>query len=289
MVGYMDCIGIVGFGRMGSAAAESYINAGYKVYGWNRSLEKVDKVYGVEKITRLKDLPSKCSLIMVFVSDDDASAQVLYGKDGLFSGSSSDTVILNASTISPIHSKLAYDISHELNINYLHTPIMGGPKTLVEMRSLILVDGDKNLFKLVEGDLKIISRERLYLGPPPTASVVKLILNSIAFTNAEILSEVISLAEAWDVNLDKLYEAASKTWLKCIFDKYMRRILSEDYPSSFRMRLAAKDLFYTTASGYYKDIHMPIISMVSQLYLHASSLGYSEDDYSRIFKIFKRK
>lgn len=76
-----------------------------------------------------------------------------------------------------------------------------------------------------------------------------------SYVNAEILSEVISLAEAWNFNLNKLYEDTLKTWLKCIFDKYMKRILSKDYPSSFRMRLAAKDLFYATASGYYKDMH----------------------------------
>jgi len=277
------CIGIIGFGNMGSAAAERFRLMGYSVYGWNRNIKKVLKIDGVVPVKNPKDLPKYCKRILILVSDDDASSNILFGNNGLIHSRFRDFIIINSSTISPLHSLIAYETCKNAKIKYINAPIMGGPKTLLNASSLIIVDGDIEIYNEVSSILKEISREIYYVGEIPRASVIKLILNSIAFINAQVLSETLTLAKAWNVPYKTLREAASKTWLKTIFDKYMDRILDKEFVTSFRLRLAAKDLFYTEASGYYKSIALPLISTAKDIFLQASRYGYRDSDYTRIF------
>jgi len=277
------CIGIVGFGNMGKAAAQGFLKANYLVYGWNRTPSKVSSIKEVKPVSKLRDLPYLCKRIILFVSDDDASAYVLLSDEGLFSSNVKDLMIINSSTVSPIHSSIVSGEAKKRNIKYIHAPVMGGPKTLINRENLILVDGEKEIYKEAVDILNVISKNILYVGDPPKASVIKLILNSIAFVNTQVLSEALILSKAWDIDVDSLYEAASFTWLKPIFDKYKNRILDKEYPTSFSLKLAAKDLFYTYAAGYYKKKSLPIISTAVNSYLDAVDKGYGEKDYTRIY------
>jgi len=277
------CIGIIGYGNMGSMAAEAYLKAGYKVYVWNRTYDKIPSRKGIYPMKRIRDLVFLCREIIILVSDDDASANVLLGEDGVFNYKMEDLLVINSTTISPIHSVIISRTARELGIRYVNAPIMGGPKTLLTGENLILIDGDEDAYLKASECLKPLSREIQYVGRPPNASVIKLILNSISFVNAQVLSEVLALADSWNLDIDILSQAASKTWIKAILDKYLNRILNEDYPTSFRMRLAAKDLFYTEAAGYYKDQPLPIISTAMKTYLEASQKGYRDEDYTRIY------
>jgi len=277
------CIGIIGFGNMGSAAAKRFKSIGYSVYGWNRSIDKVSKINGVKTVRNPEELPIYCKKILILVSDDEASLEILFGKNGLIHSKYKDFIVINSSTISPLHSIIAYKTFKDAGIGYVDAPIMGGPRTLLNASSLIIVDGDDEVFEDASTVLKEISKDIYYVNEPPRASVIKLILNSIAFINTQALSEALTLAKAWNIPYEMLREAASKTWLKTIFDKYMDRILDEKYMTSFKLRLAAKDLFYTEAAGYYKSIALPLISTVKDIFLEASRHGYSDSDYTRVF------
>ena len=277
------CIGIIGLGRMGSAIARWLQSKGYNLVVWNRTPSKVSLLENVEAAGSPREVADKCGEVHIVVADDEASRSVLRGSRGVFSSKRRDLIVVNHSTVTPMHSIEASDYAYrELGADYIEAPVIGGPKEARVGRLLVLAAGPRKGYERVLGVLRDMAREVVYLGDIPAASVVKLAVNSMFFVSAQILSEAIALTKAWEIDPSVLADIASKTWLKPVIDHYYDRILSPETPVGFTVRLATKDLLYAELSGYAKDTPLPLVTMTMQTFMNAVKAGYGEHDYSRV-------
>ncbi len=277
-----ECIGIIGLGRMGSAFARRCLSLGLKVVAWNRTPEKIEKLQGVEPAATPREVAERCGAVHVFVADDEASRAVLRGPEGVFAALRSELIVANHTTVTPSHSLEMYRAAEELGAMYLDAPVVGGPAQTRLGQLLVLVSGTREAYEKALPMLKNLGETVMYVGDVPTATVLKLAINSMFFISAQTISEAMALASAWGVDPEVLREAASKTWLKTLFDKYYDRMMSKERPPSFTVRLAAKDLAYAQQAGYMRGTPLPLVSTALQTYLEASRRGYDSSDYSRI-------
>ncbi len=193
------------------------------------------------------------------------------------------TLALHREMLELASSKASHELSaEELGAMYLDAPVVGGPAQTRLGQLLVLVSGTREAYEKALPMLKNLGETVMYVGDVPTATVLKLAINSMFFISAQTISEAMALASAWGVDPEVLREAASKTWLKTLFDKYYDRMMSKERPPSFTVRLAAKDLAYAQQAGYMRGTPLPLVSTALQTYLEASRRGYDSSDYSRI-------
>ena len=106
----------------------------------------------------------------------------------------------------------------------------------------------------------------------------------------ESLAEALLLVKSWSVEEKDFLDIANKLWLKIIVDRYASRLLDESFPTSFQLRLAAKDLYYAVLSGYHKGQPLPVTTRLAETFLEASHLGkLGTKDYSKVYFFLKSR
>lgn len=284
-------VGIVGTGLMGSGLAKRLAKVGYEVHVWNRTKEKALKLtdFGVKVEDTLRDLVNEVSTIHIFVSDDEAVREVVYGKGGILEAISPGKLVINHSTVTPLLNVELYNAFKSKGVDFLECPVLGSWPEAEEGKLDSLVGGEPKTFEKYEELLRSFSRIVFYVGEVGKASALKLATNLMLFNIALSLSEALSLAEVWGVEPNKVLDYFSRTWLKAVAERYGRRLLREEQIVRFRLILAAKDLSYATSSARIKGQPMPLTSTSAQVYLEAAANGFSEEDYSRIYYFIRRR
>uniref|UniRef100_A0A7C4B8U2 NAD(P)-dependent oxidoreductase n=1 Tax=Thermofilum pendens TaxID=2269 RepID=A0A7C4B8U2_THEPE len=281
-------LGFVGTGLMGFPMARRLLEAGYKVVAWNRTVEKARPLQelGAMLASDLREVAEKADVVMVMVSDDEASEAVVRE----LVGSKSGICVVNHSTVSPSHTLQARRLAEAAGSTYLAVPVMGGPSEAQRGELLGIAGGDKEALERLRQVLSAYLREIVYVGSPEEAAAVKLAVNSLYFSSMVGLAEAILLAEAWGVEPHKFLQVASKLWVRAIIERYGERLLSEAKPLRFKMRLAAKDMFYALKAGYDRGQPLPHIAALAQLFLEAATLGgMGEEDYTNVIRFLKSR
>jgi 3-hydroxyisobutyrate dehydrogenase len=281
-------IGFIGTGQMGFPMARHLAGTGNEITVWNRTIEKAKPLanYGARIAGSIKELAENSDVIFIMVADDEASRSVL--KEVFSHGK--PQIIVNHSTVSPIHTREAYENAIAVGTEYLAVPVMGNPTNVEKGDCLCIAGGSEKAFQRVSGLTGKYCKEHVYVGSPEKASAIKLALNSMYFMALESLAEALLLVKSWDVGENEFLEIASKLWLKVIVDRYAHRLLDESTPTSFQMKLATKDLFYAVLSGYHRGQPLPVTTRLAEIFLEASKLGRLGDkDYTRIYKFLGSK
>ncbi len=272
---------------MGSAIAERLANTGFTIFLWNRTIDKA-KTLGTKINATVYDTPWKAienaDIAISLVSDDNALYNIISQmrrSDGL--------LFINSSTITPKASIIASKQLKELGACYVEAPIIGNPRNLIQGDAIFLVAGERNCVRYSMGILmsagKIIEiGEESY-----KASIAKLMYNTMLISSIQLLSESLTLAEAYGIDHEKVKEIMSNTVFKQFIDKYLDRITNENYPASFKISLAAKDLEYASQAAYDANIVLPLVRTSAQTFKQADIFGLNESDYTKIFNFINPK
>jgi 3-hydroxyisobutyrate dehydrogenase len=281
-------LGFVGTGLMGFPMARRLLESGYKVVVWNRTVDKARPLQdlGALLASSLREVAEKADTVMVMVSDDEASEAVvrelLSSRRGI--------CLVNHSTVSPTHTLQARRLAEAAGSAYLAVPVMGGPSEAQRGELIGIAGGDQEALERLRQVLSAYIRELVYVGSPEEAAAVKLAVNSLYFTSMVGLAEAILLAEAWGVEPPKLFQVADRLWVKAIIERYGERLLSEGKPVRFKMRLAAKDMFYALKAGYDRGQPLPHIAALAQIFLEAATLGgMGEEDYTNVIRFLRSR
>ncbi len=283
-------VGVIGLGNMGYSMALRLVEKGFNVYAWNRSREKLERIAreGVKPVETPRDLALTTDTVIVMVSDDEALREIVYGFNGLLKGVKPGFTLINTSTTTPFIDK---EISTKIELEdacFIEAPVLGGPRVARRGELLIIASGRKHCIeknKLVLEALGKIMHVSERIGE---AMVLKLAFNTLLISSLELLSETIGLVESWGIKPEYFAEILNETVFAAFAKKYYSRLLAEEYPTSFKLSLAAKDLEYGLKTGNYKGQPLPLIATATQMYKLASLYGYGGEDYSRISLFIRR-
>ncbi len=283
-------VGIIGLGNMGYSIALRLAEKGFEVYAWNRSREKLERIAkeGIKPANTPRELATNTEATILMVSDDDAIREVFYGFDGLLKGVYPGFILINTSTTTPFINKEVASKLELYDACFIEAPVLGGPRVARKGELLIIVSGKKKCINKAGIVLNALGKPIHVSEHIGDAMVLKLAFNSLLIASLELLSETIGLVESWGVDPGHFARILSETVFAPLSNKYYSRLLAEEYPVSFRLSLAAKDLEYGLRAGNYRGQPLPLISTATQIYKLASLYGYGGEDYSRISLFIRR-
>ncbi|MEZ0346698.1 MAG: NAD(P)-dependent oxidoreductase [Infirmifilum sp.] len=280
-------VALFGTGLMGFNMARRLLEKNIPVVAWNRTIEKAKPLeeFGAEVTPSFQEALKKVDLVAIMVSDDEASGFVM---ENICFESRGNMMIINHSTVTPSHSKKMHEMAHRVGCKYVALPVMGGPGDALRGELVGIAGGDWNSLDAYREYVDALFRKIHVLRSVEEASAVKLALNSIYFSAMIGLAEALVLAESWGTNPQQLLDIAQDLWIKTIAERYGSRLLADNYPVSFKLRLAAKDMLYATIAGGERGVSLPHISTMAQTLLSASMREkIKEEDYTRIYKFLK--
>ena len=135
-------IGWIGAGRMGTPMIERLLKAGHDVTIWNRTRAKAEPL--AAKGGKLVDKPAElasCDVVFAIVSTGKDVEEVLFGKDGLLSGSAKPKMVVDCSSISVEESAAIRKRLKEKGVSFIAAPVSGNAKVIKAGKLSSVVSG----------------------------------------------------------------------------------------------------------------------------------------------------
>tara|TARA_B110000090_G_scaffold113727_1_gene126898 strand:- start:102 stop:971 length:870 start_codon:yes stop_codon:yes gene_type:complete len=285
----MKNIAFIGTGLMGFPMAKNLLKSGYKLKAFNRSQNKAERLkeFGAQVSKTIKDAVTNSDIIITMLTDDDAVEKVM-GDEEFIKNIKTHATVIDMSSINPILSKKYATILKEKNIHYLDAPVSGGTIGAEEASLAIMVGGEEKTFNKCFDLLKIFGNPTL-VGPVSSGQISKLANQIIVGVTIGAVAEAVTLCEKSGTNPSKMIEALSGGWADSkILQTHGKRMINKDFSPKGKTTTQLKDMTNIINAGKAVNLHLPISSLIKEMYKNLVEDGQGNTDHSSLYHVIEK-
>ena len=285
----MKNVGFIGIGLMGFPMAKNLLKSGYNLKAYNRSQDKADRLkeFGAEISTSIKGVVTNSDVVIAMLTDDAAVEKVM-GSDEFISNIKEGATVIDMSSVNPVITKKYAEILKEKNINYLDAPVSGGTIGAEEASLAIMVGGNEKTFKECYDLLKILGNPTL-VGPVTSGQISKLANQIIVGVTIGAVAEAVTLCEKSGTNPSKMIEALSGGWADSkILQTHGQRMIDKDFTPKGKTTTQLKDMTNIINAGKAVETHLPISSLIKEMYKNLVADGHGNTDHSSLYNAIEK-
>ncbi len=285
-------IGYIGPGLMGRGIVKNLRKHGYEVMVWAHrdGLDLSDLTAAGATMTRsLEDMAARATLVMLTVPSSKEVEAAVLGTPGLLNTMQPGSVVVDFSTSYPGSTRMLAGKLTGRNIALLDAPMTGTPVQANSGDLNLMVGGDKAVYDRCHPVFQAIAKNIFYVGASGQGNIVKLINNFLGqLTNAG-LAEVLPLAAKAGVSLQALYDVVKVSggysrWFEGLVPAVGRR----EFPVTFHLKLAHKDMGYVSALGREMNLPLPMTNSLLSVMDLAKAEGLGDEDCKALVKLWER-
>ena len=198
-------IGVVGLGDIGGGAARSIAAAGHQLVVCDL---RADVLEGFAEIATLATSPAElarqCSITLISVVNDAQVREVVTGANGLLSGAAPGSIIIVASTISPVTVIDLAAKAEKSGVSLIDCGVSGGPSAAATGDLICMVGGAEEVIERARPALDSFSSLVVHMGDLGSGLIAKLARNVVQYGAWLAAYEGQRIAEAAGIELSKL-------------------------------------------------------------------------------------
>jgi len=285
----MKSIGFIGIGLMGFPMAKNLLKSGYNLKAYNRSQDKADRLkeFGAEISLSVKDVVTNADVVITMLTDDAAIEKVM-SSDEFISNIKEGATVIDMSSVNPVLTIKYSKKLKEKKINYLDAPVSGGTIGAEEATLAIMVGGDEETFKNCYELLKKMGNPTL-VGPVSSGQISKLANQIIVGVTIGAVAEAITLCEKSGTNPNKMIEALSGGWADSkILQTHGKRMIDKDFTPKGKTTTQLKDMTNIVNAGKAVETHLPISSLIKEMYKDLVADGHGNTDHSSLYNAIEK-
>ena len=274
---------------MGFPMAKNLLKSGYNLKAFNRTQNKSDKLkeFGAEISTSIKDAVTNSDVIITMLTDDAAVEKVMSSEE-FISNIKEGATVIDMSSVNPVLTIKYSKKLKEKKINYLDAPVSGGTIGAEEATLAIMVGGDEETFKNCYELLKKMGNPTL-VGPVSSGQISKLANQIIVGVTIGAVAEAITLCEKSGTNPNKMIEALSGGWADSkILQTHGKRMIDKDFTPKGKTTTQLKDMTNIVNAGKAVETHLPISSLIKEMYKDLVADGHGNTDHSSLYNVIEK-
>ncbi len=282
-------IGFIGIGLMGFPMAKNLLKSGYNLKAFNRSQDKAERLkeFGAAISTSIKEVVTNSDVIITMLTDDTAVDKVMASEEFVENIKTNATVI-DMSSVNPVLTIKYSKILKDKNINYLDAPVSGGTIGAEDATLAIMVGGDEETFKNCYELLKKMGNPTL-VGPVSSGQISKLANQIIVGVTIGAVAEAVTLCEKSGTNPSKMIEALSGGWADSkILQTHGKRMINKDFSPKGKTTTQLKDMTNIINAGKAVQTHLPISSLIKEMYKDLVADGHGNTDHSSLYNAIEK-
>jgi 3-hydroxyisobutyrate dehydrogenase-like beta-hydroxyacid dehydrogenase len=257
-------IAFLGLGAMGRPMAARLVDAGFPVRVFNRTKSTMRSIFGASPATTPGDAARGAEIIVTMVSDGEALASLLEGKDGVLAAIASERrkprpVIVDMSTIG---RRIALHVSkraEEHGARFVDAPVSGsvGPAGRGEL--LALVGGSVRSVERARPALEALCKRVIHAGGVGQGQALKIVLNGIGAHHLVAFTSMLALGEAAGLARDVLLDAFTNgAFASPSYVGKRNKVLARDYSPEFSLALTLKDCLLASELQEEVGLRLPV-------------------------------
>ncbi len=276
-----ESVAFVGLGAMGAPMASRLIEAGFSIRVFNRTPERMQPfvALGAVACSSIAETVASAQFVVVIVSDDEATRDVLLGSDGAIANARAGSLIIGSSTNTPALARELAAAALARQLAYLDAPVSGSVPQARAGELVFMVGGDAVAFERAAPLFSAMGRMSLHVGASGAGATMKLINNMISGAAIAALAEAVALARLAqldpEVVLQVLCEGAAGSR---VTRTKIPKMYSGDFSPQFKLELMDKDLRYFLGLAEGLDLSAPISRLVSGQLQAARQAGFGAMD-----------
>ena len=274
---------------MGFPMAKNLLKSGYNLKAYNRSQDKADRLkeFGAEISLSVKDVVTNADVVITMLTDDAAVEKVM-SSDEFISNIKEGATVIDMSSVNPVLTIKYSKKLKEKKIDYLDAPVSGGTIGAEEATLAIMVGGDEETFKNCYELLKKMGNPTL-VGPVSSGQISKLANQIIVGVTIGAVAEAVTLCEKSGTNPNKMIEALSGGWADSkILQTHGKRMIDKDFTPKGKTTTQLKDMTNIINAGKAVETHLPISSLVKEMYKDLVADGHGNTDHSSLYNAIEK-
>mgnify|MGYP001014041455 FL=1 len=282
-------IGFIGIGLMGFPMTKNLLKSGYNLKAYNRSQDKADRLkeFGAEISLSVKDVVTNADVVITMLTDDAAVEKVM-SSDEFISNIKEGATVIDMSSVNPVLTIKYSKKLKEKKINYLDAPVSGGTIGAEEATLAIMVGGDEETFNNCYELLKKMGNPTL-VGPVSSGQISKLANQIIVGVTIGAVAEAITLCEKSGTNPNKMIEALSGGWADSkILQTHGKRMIDKNFTPKGKTTTQLKDMTNIVNAGKAVETHLPISSLIKEMYKDLVADGHGNTDHSSLYNAIEK-
>jgi 3-hydroxyisobutyrate dehydrogenase-like beta-hydroxyacid dehydrogenase len=279
-------IGFVGLGNMGSRIARRLIDHGYQLLVYDRDPARVAALaaQGAAIAASIRELASTVDVILSCLTNDQAVESVYTGREGVFAGARSGTIVLEMSTISPESSRELHRRGARSGVEVMDVAISGSTPAAEQGNLTLLAGGNMELFRAADPMFQAIAKKYFLLGGPGSGTAMKLVVNTLLGVGMQAIAEAVVFGQKIGLNRERLLEVLSQTAV--IAPAHVGKLAGaaiNDYRPQFPLRLMHKDFQLILEASAQEHVFMP--ATVAAYRVNSDELALNgEEDFSGVLR-----
>jgi 3-hydroxyisobutyrate dehydrogenase-like beta-hydroxyacid dehydrogenase len=266
--------------------AHSLLGAGFPLTVYNRTPHRVDALrgHGAVVADSPAELAASCDVVVTMLSDGVAVRQVLAGPNGVLSGVRPDALLIDMSTTGPVIARELAHLSDEHRAVFLDAPVSGSVSAAEAATLTTVVGGDHEAFLRARPVLAAMTAQQMWLGASGAGAAMKLALNGMVASTAQMLGEALVLAERSGIDRAKAYEAIATSAVGSRFVDYKRQAFldPQNEPVAFTLALMQKDLALEIELARTLGVPLPGIGTADQTLTVARGICGDDADLAAV-------
>jgi 2-hydroxy-3-oxopropionate reductase len=285
-------IGFLGPGLMGKGIVKNLLKKGFPVmvlaHRDGLNLEDLTRV-GATVTKSLKELGEKNERVLLCVPSSKEVEAAILGPEGLLGSMRAGSVVIDLSTSYPASTRMLAERLAARKIAILDAPMTGTPVHANAGELNLMVGGDKAIYTQCQPIFQAIAKNIFYVGPTSHGNIVKLINNFLGQVSNAAVAEVLPLAAKAGIDFKALYDVVRVSGGNSrVFEGTVPMICKREFPVTFEIRLAHKDMNYVSALGRELNVPLPMVNSLLNVLDLAKATGLGRENTNALVKMFEQ-
>jgi len=272
--------------------AENLIKAGFEVTVQNRTRSKEEpfEALGASRAASPAEAAADAEIILTCVSDTpDVERVLLDAETGAINGLKEGALVIDCSSIEPEATRRVAEQFREKGIGYVDAPLSGGSEGAIHGTLTVMCGGSEEDFERARPVLQVIGSKITRIGPVGCGQIAK-VANQVVIAGTYLaLGEALTLAFRAGADPEKVVEAigggVAGSW---ILNNRSEKMLKDDYPLGFRLRLHRKDLGIALDTAREFGVPLAVASLVATIEDSLIAQGYGDEDMSNLARFVRK-
>lgn len=270
-------IGWIGTGVMGFPMCNHVLTRGYKLTVYNRTKAKAKSLLdsGAKWAESPRAVAEQSEVTFTMVGFPEDVRQVYLGDNGILTGVSAGSIVIDMTTTSPSLSRDIHAAATVKSVYAIDAPVSGGDVGARAGTLSIMVGGEVEVVESIKPLLEIMGRQIVHQGGPGSGQHAKM-CNQIVIAGTMIgVCEGLLYGYKAGLDLQTMLRSISGGAAACwTLDNTAPKILQRNFDPGFFVEHFIKDMSIALDEARRLDLALPGLALVNQLYLALKAQGH---------------
>lgn len=285
-------LGFIGLGNMGLGIASRLVESGYDVAVFNRTRSKSEDVgrLGARVADSPADAAAGAGVLLLSVADQNVVSQMLFSEDGAFGSLPAGAAVVDMSTVPPSFARELAGRASEAGYRALDACVLGAPHHARSGELRVMVGGEEDDFRALEGLFEAVGKEVTYLGGNGMGATMKLVLNMLMGVQMPALAEAVVFGEQAGLPRDKILQMIAGSGYSSPVMTFRCPMMEkrEFGKALFKLSLMRKDMMLLLGEAQELGVPMPVSESAYAMLTAAKQQGLGELDVAAMVAFMER-